>query len=52
MSIVAEGVENHQSLELLADMGCDLAQGYHLSRPLPPEDLLSWLQARQPRATA
>ena len=33
-SIVAEGVENAAQLALLADMGCDTMQGYHLSRPV------------------
>ncbi|HEX6507682.1 MAG TPA: EAL domain-containing protein, partial [Chloroflexota bacterium] len=43
LEVVAEGVENRQSLRLLTHMGCDLAQGYHLSRPLPAEELLAWL---------
>jgi EAL domain-containing protein (putative c-di-GMP-specific phosphodiesterase class I) len=42
--VVAEGVEDQQCLHLLTVMGCDLAQGYHLSRPLPAEDLVSWMQ--------
>jgi diguanylate cyclase (GGDEF)-like protein len=44
LDIVAEGVENQQCLRRLTLMGCDLAQGYHLSAPLPPERLLSWMQ--------
>ncbi len=35
LSTVAEGVEDAPTLQRLAEMGCDEAQGYHLSRPLP-----------------
>jgi diguanylate cyclase (GGDEF)-like protein len=38
---VAEGVEDQPTLELLQTLGCDLAQGFHLSRPLPAADLNS-----------
>jgi diguanylate cyclase (GGDEF)-like protein len=44
LDIVAEGVEDQRSLHLLTAMGCDLAQGYHLSRPLPAGELASWMQ--------
>ena len=35
---VAEGVEEAETLEILAELGCDLAQGYYLARPRPAED--------------
>ena len=35
MEVVAEGVETPAALALLSVMGCDMAQGYHISRPLP-----------------
>jgi diguanylate cyclase (GGDEF)-like protein len=35
IQVVAEGVETASALERLAGMGCDYAQGYHISRPLP-----------------
>ncbi len=35
LKVIAEGVENGTVLKLLASLGCDLAQGYHISRPLP-----------------
>jgi EAL domain-containing protein (putative c-di-GMP-specific phosphodiesterase class I) len=44
LEVVAEGVETPQIRELLADLGCDLAQGYGVSRPLPAADLTCWLQ--------
>jgi EAL domain-containing protein (putative c-di-GMP-specific phosphodiesterase class I) len=35
MTTVAEGIEEPAQLAKLCDLGCDLAQGYFLSRPLP-----------------
>jgi diguanylate cyclase (GGDEF)-like protein len=46
MRVVAEGVEDTGSLAELATLGCDLAQGFWLSRPLPAKELASWLDAR------
>ena len=43
LDVVAEGVENAETLGRLADLGCDRAQGYHISRPLTPESLVAWL---------
>jgi EAL domain-containing protein (putative c-di-GMP-specific phosphodiesterase class I) len=43
LSVVAEGVEDGITLELLAELGCDEAQGYYLSRPLPADELADWL---------
>ena len=35
--VTAEGVETHDQLALLTEFGCDKIQGYHVSRPLPPD---------------
>ena len=43
LKVVAEGVETEATMQRLADLHCDLAQGFHLSRPLPPERLEAWL---------
>jgi EAL domain-containing protein (putative c-di-GMP-specific phosphodiesterase class I) len=43
LTVVAEGVEDRLTLELLAELGCDQAQGYYLSRPLPAEDIADWV---------
>jgi len=43
--VVAEGVENESVLRLLQKLGCDVAQGYLLSRPVPFADLLALLDA-------
>jgi EAL domain-containing protein (putative c-di-GMP-specific phosphodiesterase class I) len=46
LGVVAEGVETEQVLDRLAELHCDIAQGYYLSRPLPAAELDSWLAAR------
>jgi len=43
LRVVAEGVEDRASWDALASMGCDMAQGYYLSRPLPAPALRQWL---------
>src|SRR5579875_526335 len=50
LRIIAEGVEDSATLEHLATLGCDLAQGYHLSRPLAADAFGRWLAdtPRQP----
>jgi diguanylate cyclase (GGDEF)-like protein len=48
LTLVAEGAEDQATVDALAMLGCDVVQGYHLSRPLPPEQLWSWLQDRPP----
>ncbi|MCW2507034.1 MAG: putative Diguanylate cyclase/phosphodiesterase, partial [Modestobacter sp.] len=50
LEVVAEGIEDQETWDLLASMGCDLAQGWHLARPMPTGELLPWLVARE-RAT-
>jgi EAL domain-containing protein (putative c-di-GMP-specific phosphodiesterase class I)/GGDEF domain-containing protein len=42
-SVVAEGVENEETLEHLSNLGCDKIQGYLLTPPLPYEKILAWL---------
>jgi diguanylate cyclase (GGDEF)-like protein len=43
LRIIAEGVEDGATLQELALLGCDLAQGYHLSRPLAADAFSKWL---------
>jgi diguanylate cyclase (GGDEF)-like protein len=43
MRVVAEGVEDEATYALLRGLGCDVAQGYFLSRPLPGAEILPWL---------
>ncbi len=44
LRIIAEGVEDGATLDRLALLGCDLAQGFHLSRPMPADAFDVWLQ--------
>jgi diguanylate cyclase (GGDEF)-like protein len=43
LRVVAEGVEDERTLKQLELLGCDLAQGYHMSRPLPAEAFAEWI---------
>lgn len=47
LSVVAEGVETQEDWDLVAALGCDQAQGYFISRPLPAEDIPRWLEGWQ-----
>lgn len=43
LSVVAEGVEDETTLQWLQSQGCELAQGYFISKPLPAEQFTQWL---------
>ncbi|HXT36275.1 MAG TPA: EAL domain-containing protein [Chloroflexota bacterium] len=45
LSVVVEGVETREAWDWLIGMGCEWAQGYFMSRPLPPEALEIWYKA-------
>lgn len=47
MRIVAEGVETAEALAALAALGCEMAQGYHISRPLAAEAFAAWAMAHR-----
>ena len=42
--VMADGVENGDLLDLLAVLGCDMAQGNHIIPPLPVDDLILWIK--------
>ena len=44
LTVVAEGIEDERSLARLRAMGCDEAQGFFMSRPLPEDRLIEWLK--------
>src|SRR5574339_10470 len=48
LRVVAEGVENRGTWDLLREAGCDVAQGYFVSRPLGYTDLHAWLETGAP----
>jgi EAL domain-containing protein (putative c-di-GMP-specific phosphodiesterase class I) len=43
LKVTAEGVETATALALLSGMGCDLIQGYFIARPMPLNDLLTFM---------
>ncbi|RSM40666.1 GGDEF-domain containing protein [Actinoplanes sp. ATCC 53533] len=51
LRVVAEGVEDADTYAYLAAEGCDVVQGYLLSRPLPPEDFTAWLEIHSRNVT-
>jgi len=44
LKVVAEGVESREVWDSLKALGCDSAQGYYMSHPLPPSELVQWLR--------
>ena len=52
LEVVAEGVANQRQLELLREMGCDLAQGFIFSRPCNTDEMGALLARRDPFVTA
>jgi diguanylate cyclase (GGDEF)-like protein len=52
LSVVAEGVETPAELRWLAEHGCDVAQGYYISRPVPAQELATWIASYSPAAAA
>jgi len=43
LRVVAEGIENAEVMALLKELGCDQAQGYFISRPMPASKMPAWL---------
>ena len=46
LEVVAEGVEDDATLAILREMGCDLAQGFGIARPMPADAMPAWAAAR------
>ena len=44
LKVVAEGTEDETTLGMLTDMGCDIAQGYGIARPMPNADMAGWIE--------
>jgi len=47
LKIVAEGVEDEKTFDLLTGMGCDYAQGYYMAKPMLCDDLMVWMQGNK-----
>ena len=45
LRVVSEGIEQSDTLDRLRSLGCDLAQGYLMGRPMPAGDIPAWLHA-------
>jgi EAL domain-containing protein (putative c-di-GMP-specific phosphodiesterase class I)/AmiR/NasT family two-component response regulator len=52
VATVAEGVETVEDWKLLRDLGCDMAQGYLLAKPMPAEELVGWMRQDRRRLRA
>ncbi|SEL47775.1 diguanylate cyclase (GGDEF) domain-containing protein [Blastococcus sp. DSM 46786] len=52
LTLVAEGVEDDETKVVLASLGCDVAQGWAVARPMPVEQFLDWLAGRTRTGTA
>ncbi len=52
LTVIAEGVETQAQLRLLEKLGCDLAQGYDIGRPMDADDLAVWIAERLPEFSA
>jgi diguanylate cyclase (GGDEF)-like protein len=48
LKVTAEGVENQEQLDILEEMECDIAQGYHFSRPIPKENIEIMMNQKSP----
>jgi len=47
MKTVGEGAETQEHIDILEEFGCDIVQGYFISRPLPPKDFEEWLKEQK-----
>lgn len=44
LTTIAEGVENAAVMQFLGDIGCDMAQGFYISKPVPDREFTAWHQ--------
>lgn len=52
LSVIAEGVETGEQADILAELGCDVLQGYLIGRPMPASEYLTWLRDYDPAKLA
>ncbi len=48
LEVVAEGVEDEATMRRVASLGCEQAQGYFLSKPVPASEFIAWLDEFEP----
>ena len=46
IAAVAEGVETKEQAAMLRDMGCQMAQGFYIAKPMPAADFMRWARDR------
>jgi diguanylate cyclase (GGDEF)-like protein len=49
LNVIAEGVEDQETLDILKVLDCDYAQGFFICRPIPAADVTEWLRAHAPK---
>jgi EAL domain-containing protein (putative c-di-GMP-specific phosphodiesterase class I) len=47
LSVVAEGVASDAIYQTLTKLGCNIAQGFHISKPMPAEEIEAWLKSSE-----
>jgi EAL domain-containing protein (putative c-di-GMP-specific phosphodiesterase class I) len=52
LQVMAEGVETETQMGILREQGCHLIQGFLFARPMPPDDVWTWLTTGAPAAQA
>ncbi len=52
LKVIAEGVEDETTLLRLEEIGCDRAQGYYFSKPIPPIEFMRWISRYESRLSA
>lgn len=52
VEVIAEGVETMQQARILKDLGCDILQGYALSRPMSAHSIMEFLSSRRRRTAS
>jgi EAL domain-containing protein (putative c-di-GMP-specific phosphodiesterase class I)/CheY-like chemotaxis protein len=52
LKVIAEGVEDERSWQMLADKKCDYAQGYYMAKPMPSSEISRWLSSWRETAPA
>ncbi|MBT8436870.1 MAG: bifunctional diguanylate cyclase/phosphodiesterase [Gammaproteobacteria bacterium] len=44
LTVVAEGIEDQKTFDMLCEQECDIAQGYHLAKPMPSDAFMEWIE--------
>jgi EAL domain-containing protein (putative c-di-GMP-specific phosphodiesterase class I) len=47
LDIIAEGIETDYQYSIVRKLGCDLAQGYFIAKPMPAEEFRSWCEGHE-----